>query len=369
MVWRYLRVVARGSVGKAARWGLVVLLLAGLTPLWAQQPTPAPATPSPAATKGKDALAARAGGTQSTAEDYLVSPEDLLDVQVMDVQEVSRTYRVSSNGFLTLPLLPEPIPAAGNSLNQLSRLIAAKYREAGMLNNAEVSVTLRETRLHAVLVSGQVKNPASYPIYGPTRLMDVLMKAGGLTPDGDDKVTIVRGEVGARADETENAKLGTPNPSAGGQPFTLSIRKLLDGGDDKANILLYPGDRVVVSKAQLVYIMGAVQHPGGYVLGENYQHMTVLKALAMAGDLTVYAKKSHITLLRKDLTAPPDSLKRQEIPLNYKSMVKGQIADVNLMADDILYVPESFGVKALHTGATAAIQSATYGLSGLIIYH
>ena len=76
-----------------------------------------------------------------------MSPEDLLDVNVMDVPEVSRTYRVSSNGFLTLPLLPEPIPAAGETLEQLSHLIATKFHDAGMLNNAQVTVSLTRNKV------------------------------------------------------------------------------------------------------------------------------------------------------------------------------------------------------------------------------
>jgi polysaccharide export outer membrane protein len=361
-----------GSVGwagalRAALLGLAAFLVAGLATLGAQQQTLTPAM-SPAVTKGSESPAARPTAAQAAEGDYIVSPEDLLDIQIMDVQEISRTYRVSANGFLTLPLLPEPIPAAGSSLNQLSHLIAAKYREAGMLNNADVSVSLRETRLHAVMVSGEVKLPQSYPVYGPTRLLDVLMKAGGLSEEADYKVTIVRGDAGARADEAESAKLGTPNPSAGGQPFALDVHKLLAAGDEKANILLYPGDRISVPKAQMVYIMGAVQRPGGYVLGEHYQHMTVIKALAAAGDVTLYAKKSHITLLRKDAAASPDSLKRQEIPVDYKAMLKGKIADMSLLPDDILYVPESTGMKALHAGATSALQSMSYGVSGLLIY-
>src|SRR5208283_2657899 len=113
-----------------------------------------------------------------------------LDINIMDVPEVSRTYRVSSNGFLTLPLLPEPIPAAGVTLDQLSHLIAAKFHDAGMLNNAQVTVSLRETRFHTVLVSGEVKHSQSYPIYGPTRLLDVLVQAGGLADDASNDAII-----------------------------------------------------------------------------------------------------------------------------------------------------------------------------------
>src|SRR5208283_676769 len=107
----------------------------------------------------------------------------------------------------------------------------------------------------------------------------------------------------------------------------------------------------------LIFIMGAVGRPGGYVLNESRQQLTVLKALAMAGDVTNVAKKGRIAILRHDPGEPPD--KRNEIPINYKAMVKGQIADVQLKPDDILYVPESLRLKAMRTGVNAAVAMAT----------
>jgi polysaccharide biosynthesis/export protein len=347
--------------------GLAVYLLAGFTPVCAQGVKAAPVAPSMVAAKETTSPVGSATVTKTPVNDYTVSPEDLLDVYVMDVPEVTRTYRVSSNGFLTLPLLQQPIAAAGETLDQLSALIAAKFREAGMLNNAHVTVSLKETRQHAVTVSGQVKKPQSYPIYGPTRLLDILVEAGGLAPEAGSNAIITRGDIGLRADLADNVQTGGVNPTAKGQSFTLDIHKLVETGDDKTNILLYPGDRVTVQRADLIYVMGAVTRPGGYVLNETRTQVTVLKALAMAGDVTTFAKKGRIAILRHDPAGPPE--RRSEIPVDYKSMVKGQIADIRLIPDDILYVPESTRVKALHQTAATALQVATYTGSSLIIYH
>jgi polysaccharide export outer membrane protein len=346
-------------------WGVALCLLAGLTTSLAQQGTVA----SPSVAPSEDTIAVAAGPDAQNApvSDYTVSPEDLLDVQVMDVPEVSRTYRVSSNGFLTMPLLPKPIPVVGETLDQLAHLIAAKFREAGMLNNAQVTVSLRETTRHTVLVSGEVRNPQAYAVYGPTHLIDVLVKAGGLTSGAGGDAVITRGEAGARAELEASARSGAVDPSANRQSFTLSIRKLVETGDDDTNILLYPGDRVTVQRAELIYVMGAVVRPGGYVLNDARQHTTVLKALAMAGDVNNIAKKGKITILRRDPTIQGE--KREEIPVDYKAMVKGRIPDIKLIADDILFVPESGGLKALHASTTAAVQMVSSGGSALMIYH
>ena len=141
----------------------------------------------------------------------------------------------------------------------------------------------------------------------------------------------------------------------------------METGDDTTNILLYPGDRVTIPRAQLIYILGAVNHPGGYVLDESRQRLTVLKALALAGDVTNVAKRKGITILRRDPTGPEE--KRLEIPINYKAMVTGEIADVRLKPDDILFVPESGRIKAMRTTVASAVSIATMGGTTLMIYH
>jgi polysaccharide export outer membrane protein len=301
------------------------------------------------------------------AVEYTVSPEDLLDVYLVDVPEVTRTYRVSSNGLLTLPLLPEPIAAAGLSLAELSSLIAKKFHDAGMLNNPQVTVSLRETRLHTVIVSGSVKRPQAYPVYGPTRLLEILIQAGGLADDAGNEAIITRAAAGAHAQAGEGGRGGDPEPSAREQTLTVNVRKLLEAGDDTTNILLYPGDRVTVQRAQLVYVLGAVQHPGGYVLKDPSQQITVLKALAMAGDMTTVARKGRVAVLRKDPVAPDG--KRQEIPVDIKAMLRGRIADVRLQAEDILYVPESGGLKAMRQAVATGVAVGSTVATGLIIYH
>ncbi len=362
----WVKVGGRRALIKACGLGLAVYFLMGMTRVWCQEGTAGAATQSLDAAKPAVAATASSDSQKNADGDYTISPEDLLDIQVMDVPEVSRTYRVSSNGFLTLPLLSEPISASGETLDQLSHVIATKFHDAGMLNNAQVSVSLKETRLHTVLVSGEVKTANAYPIYGPTRLIDVLVKSGGLAPTAGDDVIVTRGEVGARADLADSAQTGAVNPSAHSRSFTLNIRKLVETGDDSTNIFLYPGDHVTVQRAELIYVLGAVVRPGGYVLSDARQHVTVLKALAMAGDVSNIAKRGSIVILRRDPTIQGE--KRQEIPVDYKGMVKGKISDIRLVPDDILFVPESGGLKALHAATTAAVSVASTGGSALMIY-
>jgi polysaccharide export outer membrane protein len=355
------------NAASASWFGLTVCLFTSWLPALAQEPPVTAGVESVSASKETAAPAMSAEALGRHAADYTVSPEDLLDVYLLDVPEVTRTYRVSSNGFLTLPLLPEPLAVAGLSLNELSRLIAQKFRDAGMLNNAQVTVALKETRLHTVIVSGSVRRPQVYPIYGPTRLLDVLIQAGGLADDAGNEAIITRGLVGTSAEAGERGRAVEADPSAREQTLTVNIRKLVDTGDENTNILLYPGDRVTVQRAQLVYVLGAVLRPGGYTLKDPGEQMTVLKALAMAGDTTAVARRNRVAVLRKDPTAPEG--RRQAIPVNIKAMLHGQVADVKLQPDDILYVPESGGLKAMRQALTTGIGAGSTIATGLIIYH
>jgi polysaccharide export outer membrane protein len=352
---------------RASWFGLAVCLLTSWISALAQEPPVTAAVESVAASKETAAQAMPGDVMGRRAVGYTVSPEDLLDVYIIDVPEVTRTYRVSSNGFLTLPLLPEPIAVAGLSLDELSHLIATKFREAGMLNNAQVTVSLKETRLHTVMISGCVAHPQAYPVYGPVRLLDVLTQVGGLTDCAGNEATITRGQIGARTEAGEGGQAGEADPSTKETTFTLNIKKLVDTGEDKTNILLYPGDRVTVQRVALIYVLGAVARPGGYTIKDPREQITVLKALAMAGDVTPVAKRKHITVLRKDPSAPEG--KRQEISVNIQAMLTGRITDMKMQSDDILYVPESGGLKAMRQALAAGVGVGAAITTGLIVYH
>ena len=249
-------------IAKPCGFFLAAMLLAGAPVLRGQEKAAVPNGVQLLAAKDASTHSSSPVGVKDSINDYSISPEDLLEVNVMGVPEVSREYRVSSNGFLTMPLLPDPVPAAGVTLDQLQRLIAAKYREAGMLNDAIVTVSLRETRHSTILVSGEVARPQAVAALGPTRLLDVLIQVGGLTPDAGNDAIIMRGEQGARADVAESAQ-ATPNQQPSGQTMRLDIRKLVQTGDDITNILLYPGDQVTVQRADCFTCSGLSPGRGG----------------------------------------------------------------------------------------------------------
>jgi polysaccharide biosynthesis/export protein len=300
-----------------------------------------------------------------TSAETIISANDLLFIQVFDVEQMTREYRVNGAGTVDFPPLPEPVQVAGLTPGQAAKAIEKKCMEAGVLSHPQISVTVRESRVHSVSVSGAVRAPQIYPVFGRISLLDLLAQAGGLADDAGGTVTITRGDTsrlvaaastGAAGDDTKSASL----PAS----VTINVRQLMDTGDAKLNMDVYPGDHVTVSRSGLVYVVGAVSKPGAYSLADARQDMTVLRALALAGSLAPYAKSKSAVLLRPNAAAPKG---RDEIPINLRAMLKGDASDRPLQSNDILFIPDSTAMKALHRGADVVAMGVSFAGAAAIM--
>ena len=298
---------------------------------------------------------------QPSAQEYVISPEDQLEIYVLDVAELSRTYRVSQAGLIDVPLLQEPIAAAGLTTTRLSQVIAEKLKQAGMVEHPQVTAQVMTSRLHSIAIAGAVKLPQIYPTLGKTTLLDAISQAGGLVEDAGNTAIVVRGDT---ADRALASQTSGENP-AGGEPpnprtVKVDLKRLMETGDPSLNLALYPGDRVTVQRAGVVYVVGAVNLAGGFVLTSDRAQMTVLRAIALAQNVKSTASPEKAMIVRKNPNTPDGA---EQIPLDLKKILKGREPDQKLLADDILVVPDSASRKALHRAAEAAAQAAS-----LVIY-
>jgi polysaccharide biosynthesis/export protein len=289
--------------------------------------------------------------------DYVISQDDLLDIYVFDVPDLSRQYRVSPNGTIQLPLLPDSIPAAGKTRFQLSRAITETLRDRRLVANAHVAVEVKESRVHSVAITGAVKRPQIYPVFGQTTLLDLLSQAEGLADDAGSAAFITRGDVARRR------QLEEKQPASENSSIRVDLKRLLEGEDVAPNPIVYPGDRVTVPHAGVFYVLGAVNRPGGYNLKDAQESVTVLMALATAGDSTSTAKRQ-VVLIRKE----SKSGARREITLNLKEIASGRAGDQKMQPNDILFVPDSNGKKAGRALLSAAGAITTSTTSGVIVY-
>lgn len=289
-------------------------------------------------------------------QDYVISPDDVLDLYVLDVQELSREYRVSASGQVSIALLKDSVRAGGLTLDQFSSVVSSKLQEAGLVTHPHVSVSVKQSRVHSVSITGAVRKPQIYAVMGRTTLLQMLSQAEGITDEAGDVVRITRGPLatGVAMDGTNLAN-GGESTSARLNSFTVDLRRLLQTGDPSLDVDIYPGDNVTVPLAGVVYVVGAVNRPGGFTLSLNRQGLTVLQAIALAEDLKPTAKPDKATIIRRGSQYQNGYT---ELPVPAKKILAGKAADIALQANDILFIPNSEGKKVMGKTAEAAIQMA-----------
>lgn len=344
----------------AMLWGAI--LCGAASTLRAQKPAAVPIDPQPPRT---DLLPSNmqpsrfelrrtpSSAAQTASQEFIISPDDELNVDVMDVAELSKTYRVSPTGVIDMPLLSKPITAAGLTLQQFGDSIAGQLQAAGMVTHPHVTVQVTRSRLHAVAIAGAVKKPQMYEIYGKTTVLDALAQAEGLADDAGMDAIITRGDIGSRVSGSESTKGAKPeNAASNSGSVRVDLKQLLEDGDASQNYDLYPGDRISVQRAGIVYVVGAVKRPGGFVLKDDRQQMTVLKALALSEYTLSTAAAKRTVIVRKAAGGT------QEIPVELDKLLEGRAKDRVLLAGDILFIPESGTKRALNRAGEAVAQAA-----------
>jgi polysaccharide export outer membrane protein len=344
----------------AMLWGAI--LCGAANTLRAQKPEAVPIDPQPPRTdllptniqpSRFDLRRTPNPAAQTASQEFIVSPDDELSVDVLDVAELSKTYRVSPTGVINMPLLSKPVTAAGLTLQQLGDAIAEQLQAAGMVAHPHVTIQVAQSRLHAVAIAGAVRKPQMYQIYGKTTVLDALAQAEGLADEAGMTAIITRGDIGNRvsdSDPMQEAKAGTAASHSG--TISVDLKRLLEDGDASQNYDLYPGDRISVQRAGIVYVVGAVKRPGGFVLKDDRQQMTILKALALSEFTTSTAAAKRTVIVRKAAGG------NQEIPVDLAKILEGRDKDRVLLAGDILFIPESAARRAVNRAGEAAAQAA-----------
>jgi polysaccharide export outer membrane protein len=287
--------------------------------------------------------------------EYKLGSGDLINIDVFDVPQLSRDVRVSESGYISLPLLPERIVAKGLSAMQLQEKIAELLKASGLVTSPEVTVSLKEQRSQPITVIGSVKLPQVIQSLRPMSVLEVLSACGGITEEAGSIMMITRrlpDDVAVKTDSGEPDLLARP------QTITVDLWDLLNSPIPKDNIMVRGGDVVTVPRAGIFYVVGAVTRPGGFILSNDAEQMTALKALALAAGVTSTSKANEAVIVRKD----PATGISKEIPVNLKKLLERKGPDAKMQANDILFVPDSARKHALHR-ATDVIIALTSGLA------
>jgi polysaccharide biosynthesis/export protein len=270
----------------------------------------------------------------------LIAPGDLLHIHVADTPEMEADARVTDRGAVPVVGIGD-VTVAGLTPGDAATAVRDKLIERHYLNHPQVSINVVEFATQQVSVIGEVKTSGAYSIATPRPILDVLALAGGLTPEANRHILIER---------------------TGDQQHPLDYYVSNDGAQAiDRQVMVDPGDTIVVSRAGIVYILGDVNRPGGYVMSNNESQLTLLQGLALAGGVTKAAKQGHAHLIRKK---PGGGYTDTELSVG--DMQKGKHPDLALLPGDVLYLPFSYARNLATTGsggiAAATAAAAVYAI-------
>lgn len=255
---------------------------------------------------------------------------DLVEISVYNVPELTTKVRVSNTGDVYLPLI-DYVHVADLTTDEAQALIEKRLTDGGFLKSPHVAVFVNEYASQGASVLGEVTKPGVYPVLGEQRLFDLISAAGGFTDKAGRSITVTH------RNQTD-------------KPVTVPLsRNLTD--NPESNVEVFPGDTVIVRKADIVYVVGDVGRPSGFLMDSG--NLTVLKAIALAGGTNRTAKLNSAKIIRKG----PNGMSETSVPL--KKMLQAKASDVTMEAEDILFVPGSGGKLFAARTFEAAMQAAT----------
>ncbi len=268
--------------------------------------------------------------------DYIIGPSDLLDIKVFESDKLSSTVRVSSRGFVTLPLVGN-VEVSGLSTRESEQKIEQLLKAEGYIRDPHVSVFIQEHKSKVISVMGNVKEPGNYELLGAQTLLDALANAKGLTDSAGNTIYITRvGNQGER------------------KSIMVDIDEILRrGADPEYNVYVRPGDVIFVPESGNIFVEGAVLKPGSYPIKGD---ATVSQVISQAGGVASFADKGDVTLIRYEGNG-----ERNIVELNLAEIREGAQEDPMVQDRDAIIVGSS-GLKRLLYGFRISLG---YGLVGV----
>jgi polysaccharide biosynthesis/export protein len=259
-----------------------------------------------------------------------IGANDLIAISVYDAPEFARTIRVGANGDILLPMIRRKIRAEGLLPDALEANIAEVLEAEHILVDPLVTVTIVEYNSRPITVIGAVHKPVTFQAAGPMTLIDAITRAEGLTADAGSEILITR-----------------TRPDLSGQLITkverIPVKGLIDQADLNLNPPLYGGEQVRVPEMGKVFVLGNVHKPGAFHV-EDASGTSVLKLLALTEGLLPFTGPQAFIYRR---VAGAATL--TEMPIELARIMQRKAPDLQLAANDILYIPESKGKKMAAT--------------------
>lgn len=300
------------------------------------------------ATNAKPAEPSNVPTSEASLPIEVVGADDLLTISVGDCPEMSRSFRVSKDGTLTLPLIGHALPAAGKTATFLAEAIATELVRADVLVKPVVSVQVSEYRSRFVTVAGAVKHPGRLQISGHMTVLDALAASEGTLPEAGPSLVLTY------------APQAHQNGTS--QTRTISLKQLLGKSDLALNPVLTGGEEIRVPEAEKVYVAGNVKRPGAYAVHDG-ESSSILKLLAECeGTLPFSGNMAYI------YRAAEAGQPRTEIPVALSKVLQRKSSDVALYGTDILYIPDHRGKRMTAQVLDRVIQFSAFTSSQALVF-
>jgi len=271
---------------------------------------------------------------------FLISPGDVLSIQVFDTPQLSENIRVDENGYVALPL-GGLVKVSGLTPKDAAAAIEQQLITGQVMLQPYVSVAVTQYAVQGVTVGGEVNRPGIYSLYGPHSLYDVLSSAGGPT-----------------VNEGSDIRIGHQGDPA--HPLVVDVHSA-NYSEIQRTTMVMPGDTVIVSKADLIYVVGDVGRPGSLPIQYGVP-LSILNVIGLAQGLNRTAASKHASIIRQHGSTV------ETIPVDLDAVMHSKAPNSMLMASDILVVPRS-GAKVFMEYALPSFTSSVTGAvaSALVI--
>jgi len=262
---------------------------------------------------------------------YLLGPGDVLDVRVFGQPDLSSVVEIDAEGNLSsLPFLEKPIHAQCRNEKEVQKDVAIAY--AKYIKNPQVSVLVKDRKSRQpATITGAIRTQMQVTMMREVRLHELIAKANGITDRAGGTIQVMHTEpemCPAEGAIFQNATLSEKG-NFGMTVYKISDLKL---GKEEADPIIRPGDLVVVTEGEPVYVTGSVMAPKELIIRDK---LTLTHAIAMAGGPQRMAKTSEIHILRQKEGGQDD------LKFNYDAIRKGKETDVELKPFDIVQVGEA----------------------------
>ena len=232
-----------------------------------------------------------AAATPAIVRDYVVGPQDVLNITSQDDPALSGKFTVEADLTFTFPLIGR-VRAGGLTLREVESQLQAKLVDEGFFKDPQIRVSIEQYKSQKVFIVGEVRSPGAYALSGDMRLVEALALAGSTLPTAAGEVVIV--PAGANSMLVRPASMDEAK-AEGSSVVRVNLRELQNGAFQQ-NVQLSGGDTVFVLKAENIYVFGQVKNPGAYPLQQDVT--TVLQGLALAGGVTERGATSRVEIVR-----------------------------------------------------------------------